>query len=198
MEWSFPSPLGPFRRHLSVDSANRRCSRHSGAAVDIDGECPRSRGAPLSGSSASSRHGHQARRQRPTPSQSAGVPRRRGRARSRAPSRNAAFFELFLHEVFRRLDLAPEVHPAPRSGQGHPHAHEPSQLARARSAQVPNSWRKAIFAPWCPRNRWPAISVRRPRLGECRAGVDGGVAGSAGPRAAVPTGACGRGSSTAA
>ena len=44
------------------------------------------------------------------------------RARFRRPDHNhdSAFFELFLHEVFRRLDLAPEVHPALRSGQGHP------------------------------------------------------------------------------
>ena len=44
------------------------------------------------------------------------------RARFRRSDHNheSAFFELFLHEVFRRLDLAPEVHPEPRNGHGRP------------------------------------------------------------------------------
>ena len=44
------------------------------------------------------------------------------RGRFRRPDHNheSAFFELVLHEVFRRLDLAPTVHPTPQSGHGHP------------------------------------------------------------------------------
>ncbi|MYG81047.1 MAG: hypothetical protein F4187_04455, partial [Gemmatimonadetes bacterium] len=44
------------------------------------------------------------------------------RARFRKPDQNheSAFFELFLHQVLRRLELVPAVHPKPRSGRGRP------------------------------------------------------------------------------
>ena len=44
----------------------------------------------------------------------------RARFRKRDHNHESAFFELFLHEVFRRLGLSPEVHPELRSGRGRP------------------------------------------------------------------------------
>lgn len=44
----------------------------------------------------------------------------RARFRKRGHNHGSAFFELFLHEVFRRLGLSPEVHPEPQRGHGRP------------------------------------------------------------------------------
>ena len=44
----------------------------------------------------------------------------RARFRKRDDNHESAFFELFLHEVFRRLGLTPEVHPEPSTGRGRP------------------------------------------------------------------------------
>lgn len=44
----------------------------------------------------------------------------RARFRKRDHNHESAFFELFLHEVFRRLGLSPEVHPESQRGQGRP------------------------------------------------------------------------------
>ena len=42
------------------------------------------------------------------------------RFRKRDHNHGSAFFELFLHEVFRRLGLSPEVHPKTQCGHGRP------------------------------------------------------------------------------
>ena len=44
----------------------------------------------------------------------------RARFRKRDHNHESAFFELFLHEVFRRLGLSPEVHPESQRGRGRP------------------------------------------------------------------------------
>ena len=44
----------------------------------------------------------------------------RARFRKRDQNHESAFFELFLHEVFRRLELSPEVHPESHRGRGRP------------------------------------------------------------------------------
>ena len=44
----------------------------------------------------------------------------RARFRKRDHNHGSAFFELFLHEVFRRLGLSPEVHPESQRGRGRP------------------------------------------------------------------------------
>ncbi|MCY3934372.1 MAG: hypothetical protein OXG09_00010 [Chloroflexi bacterium] len=44
----------------------------------------------------------------------------RARFRKRDHNHGSAFFELFLHEVFRRLGLSPEVHPESQCGRGRP------------------------------------------------------------------------------
>ena len=44
----------------------------------------------------------------------------RARFRKRDHNHESAFFELFLHEIFRRLELAPEVHPESQRGRGRP------------------------------------------------------------------------------
>ena len=44
----------------------------------------------------------------------------RARFRKRDHNHESAFFELFLHEVFRRLGLYPEVHPESQHGRGRP------------------------------------------------------------------------------
>ncbi len=44
----------------------------------------------------------------------------RSRFRKRDANHESAFFELFLHEVFRRLELSPEVHPESPSSRGRP------------------------------------------------------------------------------
>lgn len=44
----------------------------------------------------------------------------RGRFRNGDQSHAGAYFELFLHQVMRRLGLSPEVHPVPEIGKGRP------------------------------------------------------------------------------
>lgn len=44
----------------------------------------------------------------------------RARFRKRDHNHESAFFELFLHEVFRRLELSPEVHPESQRGRSRP------------------------------------------------------------------------------
>ncbi len=44
----------------------------------------------------------------------------RARFRKSDQNHDSAFFELFLQEVFRRLGLAPRVHPKPSTGRGRP------------------------------------------------------------------------------
>lgn len=44
----------------------------------------------------------------------------RARFRRRDQNHGSAFFELFLHEVFRRLELSPEVHPESHRGRSRP------------------------------------------------------------------------------
>ena len=55
------------------------------------------------------------------------------RARFRRDDKNheSAFFELFLHEVFRRLGLSPEVHPRPSTGHSRPDFRITSRSRRA-------------------------------------------------------------------